>query len=253
MMTRNARLLSKHDLCLLIELIQSSLSCASEDRLTEIINNLTCLFPYEFAICIHLQKTAALIDISHSINISYPTEWCNLYALERLDKIDPVVTESIRHGQTIQYWADTFRKYDADAFVSRARDFGLIEGYSHGVRTPNGDRKSFFSFAGRSIRRHPRTELILQYVVPHLDQAFKRIVQASRENGSRPDLRLSSREREILNWTKEGKTTWETSVILSISRNTVKYHLKNIMQKLEVVTRSQAVAVALQDGLIDID
>jgi DNA-binding CsgD family transcriptional regulator len=39
-------------------------------------------------------------------------------------------------------------------------------------------------------------------------------------------------------------------MILSISINTVKFHLRNIMEKLDVVSRTQAVAVALQDGLL---
>jgi DNA-binding CsgD family transcriptional regulator len=53
-----------------------------------------------------------------------------------------------------------------------------------------------------------------------------------------------------LNWVKDGKTSWEISLILSISTNTVQFHIKNIMWKLDVVSRPQAVAVALQTGLI---
>jgi len=67
---------------------------------------------------------------------------------------------------------------------------------------------------------------------------------------SRSGAELSSREREILNWVKRGKSTWEISVILSISANTVQFHMKSIMRKLGVVSRPQAVAVALQNGLL---
>ena len=132
-------------------------------------------------------------------------------------------------------------------------DFGLREGYSHGVRTLGGDKRSLFSFAGSSIDNHPRTELILGHIVPHLDQAFERIVGVGKEKTRRLCAELSSREKEILNWVKDGKSTWEISMILSISTNTVQFHMKNIMEKLQVVSRSQAVAVALQNGLLHIE
>ena len=41
--------------------------------------------------------------------------------------------------------------------------------------------------------------------------------------------------------------------ILGISERTVKFHIKNIMQKLDVVSRPQAVAVAIEQGLIEIE
>jgi DNA-binding CsgD family transcriptional regulator len=247
MSTKN--LLSKNDASFLLELIHSSLSCVTEEHLIGLINRLKSLFTYEFAVCA-LVRAQASIDESHFINVSFPPDWCSLYVAEGFDRTDPVVRESAGNGHGIQYWTDTYKKYDAKGFISCARDFGLVEGYSHGVRTPSGDKRSLFSFAGRSVGSHPRTELILDYVVPHLDQAFERIVGVGEKKPSRSGAELSSREREILNWVKRGKSTWEISVILSISANTVQFHMKSIMRKLGVVSRPQAVAVALQNGLL---
>jgi DNA-binding CsgD family transcriptional regulator len=55
---------------------------------------------------------------------------------------------------------------------------------------------------------------------------------------------LSSREREVLEWLKMGKTSWDISQILCISERTVNYHVSNIIKKLGVVNRMQAVSVA---------
>ena len=217
-------LLSKSDASLLLWVIHSSLSCDTEEHLRDLTNHLKCLFPYEFAVCA-LLGTQASIDENHFINISFPPEWCSLYVAEGFDRTDPIVRESARNGNGIQYWTDTYRKYDARAFVSCARDFGLEKGYSHGVRAPGGHRRSLFSFAGGSVDKDPRTELILHYVVPHLDRAFQRIVGTGKRKTHRVSAELSSREREILNWVKDGKSTWEISAILSISTNTVQFHL----------------------------
>jgi DNA-binding CsgD family transcriptional regulator len=55
---------------------------------------------------------------------------------------------------------------------------------------------------------------------------------------------LSPREREVLRWLKLGKTSWDISVILRISERTVNYHVANILRKLEVTNRLQAVSEA---------
>ncbi len=55
---------------------------------------------------------------------------------------------------------------------------------------------------------------------------------------------LSPREKEVLKWLKCGKTSWAISVILQISERTVNYHVNNIMRKLGVINRMQAVSAA---------
>ncbi|MDD2319375.1 MAG: helix-turn-helix transcriptional regulator [Geobacteraceae bacterium] len=63
---------------------------------------------------------------------------------------------------------------------------------------------------------------------------------------------LSTREKDVLNWLKQGKSSWDISAILGISERTVNYHVYNIMEKLEAVNRPQALAIALRLGLIEI-
>lgn len=62
---------------------------------------------------------------------------------------------------------------------------------------------------------------------------------------------LSKREKEMLHWIKHGKSSWEISVILDISVSTVNFHVTNMMRKLEAVTRTQAIARAIELGIID--
>jgi DNA-binding NarL/FixJ family response regulator len=64
---------------------------------------------------------------------------------------------------------------------------------------------------------------------------------------------LSPREKEVLTWLKNGKTSWDISIILCISERTVNFHIKNIMQKLDAVSRIHAVAKAIEKGLININ
>jgi transcriptional regulator EpsA len=59
---------------------------------------------------------------------------------------------------------------------------------------------------------------------------------------SQTDSVLSDREQEIMNWVKQGKTNYETGIILNISTFTVKNHLQRIFRKLNVTNRAQAVS-----------
>jgi len=64
---------------------------------------------------------------------------------------------------------------------------------------------------------------------------------------------LSSREMEVLDCLAQGKTTIQIAGKLFISENTVKTHVRHILEKLEASNRAEAVSKALQMGLIGTD
>src|SRR5580698_333245 len=61
---------------------------------------------------------------------------------------------------------------------------------------------------------------------------------------------LTPRELLILNEVVKGLANKQIADVLNISENTVKWHLKNILAKLCVADRAEAVAVAVQRGII---
>jgi DNA-binding CsgD family transcriptional regulator len=63
--------------------------------------------------------------------------------------------------------------------------------------------------------------------------------------------RLTERERQVLKWISIGKTNWEIGKILGISEFTVKNHVQNLLKKLSVTNRTQAVTKAIARGLLD--
>jgi DNA-binding NarL/FixJ family response regulator len=63
---------------------------------------------------------------------------------------------------------------------------------------------------------------------------------------------LTDREREVLELLVEGVTSnRELADRLFVSENTVKYHLRNILQKLHLQNRAQVIAYAVRHGLVD--
>jgi DNA-binding NarL/FixJ family response regulator len=67
----------------------------------------------------------------------------------------------------------------------------------------------------------------------------------------RPVESLTQREIEVLRLVAEGLSNKAISLILSITENTVKYHMRNILQKLGAQNRTEAVTHAIRAGLLN--
>ena len=66
-----------------------------------------------------------------------------------------------------------------------------------------------------------------------------------------PAARLTQREQEVLQLVAQGKSNKEIASALNIAENTVKNHLKNILEKLHLENRVQAATFALRRELAD--
>ena len=64
-----------------------------------------------------------------------------------------------------------------------------------------------------------------------------------------PD-RLTERELDVLRLTVAGRRNKEMAAELGISENTVKFHMRNILDKLHAQSRTEAVAMAVREGLL---
>jgi two-component system NarL family response regulator len=63
---------------------------------------------------------------------------------------------------------------------------------------------------------------------------------------------LTGRELEVLTMLARGKTNKEVGLNLYISETTVKAHLRSIFSKLNVLSRTEAIAVATRRGFIQL-
>lgn len=116
----------------------------------------------------------------------------------------------------------------------------------HGIRDRRGGNDCLYAFFAKDapIKPDPAT---LNILVPHIDSALRRVeclapIEPEGVAPGAPPEVISEREQEIMDWVTSGKTNQEIGLILNISPNTVKNHLKRIFQKLNVTCRAQAVA-----------
>jgi NarL family two-component system response regulator LiaR len=65
-----------------------------------------------------------------------------------------------------------------------------------------------------------------------------------------PGFDLTEREREVLALMVEGLNNTQIAARLTVSPSTVKSHVSNILSKLGIASRTEAVAIALRNHLV---
>ncbi len=83
---------------------------------------------------------------------------------------------------------------------------------------------------------------------PDVTSKVLRVLSQTRQSGM--DSPLSERELEVLQCLAHGQTTLQISSQLFISDNTVKTHIRHILEKLDAANRTEAVSKAIHMGLI---
>lgn len=82
-------------------------------------------------------------------------------------------------------------------------------------------------------------------------QTTGRLLAAFSRNNRRSEPNsLTEREVELLRLMVDGRSNKDIAYALTLSENTVKYHIKNILQKLDVHNRTEAAAHAIRSGLV---
>jgi NarL family two-component system response regulator LiaR len=82
-------------------------------------------------------------------------------------------------------------------------------------------------------------------------EAAEALIHTARSSDTMaPGHDLTEREREVLELMVKGLNNTEISERLIVSRSTVKFHVSNILSKLQVSSRTEAVALALQQDLV---
>lgn len=68
---------------------------------------------------------------------------------------------------------------------------------------------------------------------------------------ARRDYGLTRRELDVLQHLVAGRTNNEIADLMTVSLSTVKFHVSNLLKKLDAATRTEAVARAVEENLVD--
>jgi DNA-binding NarL/FixJ family response regulator len=98
---------------------------------------------------------------------------------------------------------------------------------------------------------HAGHSLLSPAVASKLVTEFAAMSKRADDRAVRPTL--TKRELEVLTLAADGLTNRQIGRRLGISENTVKNHIRNVLEKLHLHTRMEAVLYAVREELIDLD
>lgn len=99
---------------------------------------------------------------------------------------------------------------------------------------------------------HKGQSLISPSMASKLLNEFAAMVKRQDERTQVPGPRLTERELEVLRLVAKGMNNRDIGAELFISENTVKNHVRNILEKLHLHSRMEAVVYAVRERLLDI-
>jgi DNA-binding CsgD family transcriptional regulator len=182
-------------------------------------------------------------------NIGLPASDLNAYVRDRLRFFE--VAKNRESGYHLQYFADDAASRGLNRFSAPPDISGETDrGYAHWMINRKDRLASMLALSGKAMIRKSRTKAVLRMVLPHLHQVLVRALRGPERKHLQGGPALTPREKEVIRWLKEGKTSWDISRILGMSERTVNFHASNIIRKLDAASRTHAVAVAMEKGLI---
>jgi DNA-binding CsgD family transcriptional regulator len=177
---------------------------------------------------------------------SYPTAWQQRYAQAGYLLTDPTVAHG-RQSQAPILWNDR-------AFASNRALWG--EAQDHGIRTGWAQSCLERSGAGSLLTLCRCSEPLTASELQAKEARMRWLVQVAHVSLSRAILAqekiasaaLTKREREVLQWSANGKSAQDIADTLNLSKSAVDFHLKNSIQKLNAPNKTAAVARAALMG-----
>lgn len=187
--------------------------------------------------------------IAQNILACCPEAWLQRYQEAGHAENDPVVQHVSRNMMPI-FWSDAHRAQPDNIVMNEARDHGLVDGVTVSIYGHNGQHALLsVSNSGAIEDAAARKNMIagfVQLTSNYVYEALRRLDDSQTQAAPA----LSVREKDCLQWSAVGKTSWEIGQILKISERTVVFHLTNAAKKLNASNRRQAVVRALSLRLI---
>lgn len=213
-------------------------------QLPDLASAVSSLIPHRFSAngSFHIQKRE--LEIGHS---TYGEEHTHLYATQGYVTDPAIQLLQKTHIGTVSS-EDCLDMPIPREVINLKLDAGIKTCLTVGVRGVLG-LCTYYAFSNFDQRLLHRLRTMMQILAPHFHLAYLRAT--TRANEEQPPTNmpaLTAREEEIMRWVADGKTNWEISIILHVSLNTIKFHLKNVYQKLGGVENRWAAVAQWQSS-----
>lgn len=186
----------------------------------------------------------------------YPPAWRQRYDSGEFVRIDPIVRHAFTSPLPV-IWDELDRTAPAVvAFFEEAATHGLVHGITAPVAGRRGDLALLSLARTTPLSADPGERHLLRsrllWFGTHLHEAVRRVVLTN-EGAPQISAPLSDREKDVLMWAADGKTSQEIARLLSITERTVLFHIESAGRKLGTTGRHNVIARAVALGEVDLN
>lgn len=211
------------------------------------------LIRHDVLTCVLRKGDTEVFDVdSFSTCASEPEPFSLLYRQDAGLSDSLVKNWQVQHYQPLILDIGDHAELTESLLRRELKRIGASKLMAHGTYDASGRMKSFFVFACQPEDAGHRQLRLIEMLVPFLHAAWVRTkinLSGSRSEsaaaGGGRDI-LTVREQEVLRWVYLGKSNIEIGLILGISPLTVKNHVQEILRRLNVQNRAQAVGKAFK-------
>mgnify|MGYP001164670718 FL=1 len=180
----------------------------------------------------------------------WPREWFLRYESESHFLNDPCAARSRLTAEPFLW-----HQLPADGLTARGRlvmneaaEFGMKDGLCVPIHVPLAG-PAVVTAASDRLEVPPEAMPLIEALCVH---TFRKLSGLETKRGEENTAPLTPRERELLQWSAQGKSTEDISCILGVTTNTVESHHRNIRDKLDAINVAHAIVKALRRHEIQI-
>jgi LuxR family transcriptional regulator, quorum-sensing system regulator BjaR1 len=185
------------------------------------------------------------------VAMGWPVQWLDRYREGNYFFNDPVSMEAMQSARKYS-WLEARARHPvtkiSQQIESEASDMGLIDGLAFPLFDPDNWQAIVSLSSDQRLDLPDRMQNMVYLAAAVAQGRATALIEPERPRVAR----LTARERDVLSWMAHGKTKGEVAEILTVSENTVRMHVRHIIDKLNVSNVTHAVAKAIHSRQIQL-
>ena len=237
----------------IIEELSHLLGCDTVEEWRDQVFRMSRDLGYEQTVLAIFPDRLAPIEVEYAfLHSNYSSEWLSKYTANKFHDFDPTFSHCLNKSTPLIWSPDIFSAREQKEMYEEASSYGIRSGVTLPIHGARGE-KGIVCFVNDAIpdkgfhRDAHRNLPYLSYFRDFVLESSLRFMKP--EHGA--TVSLTDREFECLKWSASGKSSWEIGHILNCTEANVNYHFGNIRRKFKANTRQQAIARAINLGMIN--
>jgi len=179
---------------------------------------------------------------------NFSAQWLHCYEKNNYATVDPIIRHCRSSSEILRWYENLFN--DCPQLWKDANRHHM----RIGITQPSFNVGTCVGLLSLSRTKKAISEIELQNLKPTIkaftETFYSRASELTQALTIPAIIDLRQKEKEILRWVADGKTSEEIGRILDVSADTVNFHIRNVQKKLGTCNRVQAVTYAIAQGYI---